>query len=126
MALIIVIEDNEMNSRLAARLLRKAGHEVLIAEEAESGLTMTLERHPDLVLIDMGLPDMDGQTVAAVLRQQDSFSQLPLIAFTAWPEDTAYEMARAYGLDGVISKPIDTRAFAGQVNAFLQGSGEKL
>jgi two-component system cell cycle response regulator DivK len=120
MALIVIIEDNPDNARLAARLLRAADHKVIVAEDGELGLTTVFETHPDLVLIDMGLPDIDGQTVSALMRQQDDLKRTPLIAFTAWPEDTAHSMAKAYGCDGVITKPINTRTFAEQVGAFLQ------
>lgn len=121
MAQIILIEDNEANARLAAKLLRVAGHEVIIAEDGEVGLTTVFENQPDLVLIDLGLPDIDGQTVIGLMRQQeDALKHTPLIAFTAWPEATAHEMARAYGCDGVITKPIDTRQFAQQIADFLQ------
>ncbi|MEO8610626.1 MAG: response regulator [Chloroflexota bacterium] len=119
MTQIVVIEDNPQNARMAEKLLKHAGHEVTLAEDGESGLTTVLEIMPDLVLIDLGLPDVDGQTVVAMMRQQSNLDQMPIIAFTAWPEATAAEMARAYGCDGVINKPIDTRQFASQVEAFL-------
>ncbi len=119
MTQIVVIEDNPQNARMAEKLLKHAGYEVTLAEDGESGLTAVLEIMPDLVLIDLGLPDVDGQTIVAMMRQQPNLDQMPIIAFTAWPEDTAAEMARAYGCDGVINKPIDTRQFAGQVKAFL-------
>jgi len=116
---IVVIEDNQPSARMAEKLLKHAGHEVTLAEDGESGLTTVLETLPDLVLIDLGLPDVDGQTVVALLRQQPALEHMPIIAFTAWPEDTAKQMALAYGCDGVINKPIDTRQFAAQVEAFL-------
>ncbi len=119
MSMIVIIEDNAQSSRLAARLLQRAGYEVLVADDGEMGLTTVLGSHPDLVLIDLGLPDIDGQTVVAMLRQQDTLKDIPMIAFTAWPEARAREMARAYGCDGVITKPIDTRAFAQQVGDFI-------
>lgn len=119
MALIVVIEDNEQNARMADKLLRNAGFKVMIATDGEMGLTTVFENHPDLVLIDLGLPDIDGQTVIGLLRQEASLNQMPIIAFTAWNPDTAQAMAEAYGCDGVIVKPIDTRAFAQQVRAFL-------
>lgn len=119
MAQIIIIEDNADNARLASKLLRHAGYDVVIAEDGEVGLTTVFETPPDLVLIDLGLPDIDGQTVIGLIRQQDNLKAIPLIAFTAWPEDTAYEMATAYGCDGVITKPIDTRTFAKQIQTFI-------
>jgi CheY-like chemotaxis protein len=119
MPLIVVIEDNPQNARMVVKLLRRAEYEVITAEDGETGLTAVFENKPDLVLIDLGLPDIDGQTVVALLRQQPDLMHIPIIAFTAWPEETAHSMASAYGCDGVIIKPIDTRAFANQVENFL-------
>jgi two-component system, cell cycle response regulator DivK len=119
MSHIIVIEDNAANARMAFKLLQHAGHEVVVAEDGEMGLTAAFTSQPDLVLVDLGLPDMDGQTVVAMLRQQPELAETPIIAFTAWPQETAFEMAQAYGCDGVITKPIDTRAFAAQIESYL-------
>lgn len=119
MSRIVVIEDNAQNARMAEKLLKHAGHEVTVAEDGEMGLTTVLELIPDLVLVDLGLPDVDGQTIVAMMRQQPDLLNMPIIAFTAWPENTAHEMARAYGCDGVITKPIDTRRFAQQVGNYL-------
>jgi two-component system, cell cycle response regulator DivK len=119
---IVLIEDNYQNARLAAKVLQRAGHEVLVAETGEEGLTTAFAENPDLILIDFGLPDIDGQTVVALLRQQAHLNATPIIAFTAWPEATAYEMMRAYGCDGVISKPIDTRNLAAQISGFLSST----
>lgn len=120
MRVIVVIEDNRDNARLVAKLLRPAGYQVLLAEDGETGLMTVFENQPDMVLVDLGLPDIDGQTVVGMIRQQAGLEHTQVIAFTAWPEHTAYQMAQAYGCDGVITKPIDTRAFPGQVKAFLQ------
>lgn len=119
MSLIVVIEDNPDSARLVSKLLRHAGYKVLLAENGEDGLTTVFETHPDLVLIDLGLPDIDGQTVIALIRQQESTMHTPIIAFTAWPEDTAHSMAQAYGCDGVITKPIDTRIFNEQIAGYI-------
>jgi two-component system cell cycle response regulator DivK len=119
MTRIVVIEDNQQNARMAEKLLKQAGYEITLAEDGESGMIAVMEIMPDLVLIDLGLPDVDGQTIVAMMRQQPELAQTPIIAFTAWPEETATAMARAYGCDGVINKPIDTRLFAKQVESFL-------
>ncbi len=120
MSLIVVIEDNAQSARMASKLLRRADYKVIVAEDGETGLTSVFESNPDLVLIDLGLPDIDGQTVIALIRQQEELTNLPIIAFTAWPQETAEGMAKAYGCDGVITKPIDTRAFADQITSFLE------
>lgn len=119
MSHILIIEDHPDNARLAEKLLTRAGHHVTIAEDGETGLQKVSEEHPELILIDLGLPDVDGQTIAALIRRNPQMKDVKLIAFTAWPEERARQMARAYGCNGVIIKPIDTRRFAAQVNAFL-------
>jgi two-component system cell cycle response regulator DivK len=125
MSLIVIIEDNAQSSRLAARLLERDGHEVVVADDGEMGLVTVLAHLPDLILIDLGLPDLDGQTVVAMMRQNSTLQHVPIIAFTAWPETTAREMVRAYGCDGVISKPIDTRQFAQQVSSFIRATTQE-
>ena len=125
MSLIVIIEDNEQSSRLAARLLQRDGHEILVADDGEMGLTTVLANLPDLILVDLGLPDLDGQTVVAMIRQHSALQHIPIIAFTAWPEATARAMVCAYGCDGVISKPIDTRQFAQQVSSFIRAATQE-
>lgn len=123
MSRIVVIEDNTQNARMVEKLLRNGGYEVILAEDGEMGLTAVFENKPDLVLIDLGLPDIDGQTVVGLLRQQPELEKMPIIAFTAWPEDTAHSMAEAYGCDGCITKPINTRTFAQQIGAYIHQQG---
>lgn len=125
MSTIIVIEDNRQNARLAQKILERADHKVLLAEDGESGLMLALETTPDLILADLGLPDMDGQTVVALLRQQAHLVDVPIIAFTAWPEATAEKMAQAYGCTGIITKPIKTRTFADDISTFLTATRTK-
>lgn len=122
MSRIVMIEDNPSNARLAEKLLKHAGHEVIVRDSGEEGLAAVIETVPDLVLMDLGLPDVDGQTIVALIHQRQELKGVRIVAFTAWPEDRAQQMAQAYGCQGVISKPIDTRRFADQVNTFLQPS----
>lgn len=119
MATIVVIEDNVQNARMAEKLLKRAGHEVTVAEDGEMGLTAVFENMPDLILIDLGLPDIDGQTVIGIIRQREALGGTPILAFTAWPPEEAQSMAERYGCDGVITKPINTRTFATQIEAYL-------
>ncbi|MFN8527021.1 MAG: response regulator [Anaerolineae bacterium] len=120
MSKIVIVEDNAQSARLAARLLRKAGHDVQTAEDGEIGLNTVLAQKPDLVLIDLGLPDIDGQTVIVLLREQPELQGMPIVAFTAYPFEIAQKMAKTYGCAGVISKPIDTHLFPGQVAEYLK------
>jgi DNA-binding response OmpR family regulator len=122
MAHIIVIEDNAQTARMVAKLLRIRGHTVDTFQTGEEGMLKIIDMTPNLILMDLGLPDIDGQTVIAILRQQCNLEATPVIAFTAWLPDIAHEMARAYGCNGVITKPIDTRTFAQQIEAFLRSS----
>jgi CheY-like chemotaxis protein len=119
MSRIVVIEDNETSARLVVKLLKVAGHTVESAEDGEIGLAKVMQTIPELVLVDLGLPDIDGQTIVGMMRQIPELEKLLIIAFTAWPEEQAMEMAKAYGCDGVITKPIDTRTFAKQVERLL-------
>lgn len=116
---ILLIEDNLDNARIIRRVLEKHAYTVLHAEDGETGIGMALAEQPDLILLDLGLPDVDGQTVAAWLKQNDTLRHIPLIVVTAWPSETARQMIAAYGCQGYIPKPINTRQFPAQVAAFL-------
>ena len=119
MSKIVAIEDNKHSARMVHKLLSRAGYTVILADDGETGLAAVFENRPDLILIDLGLPDIDGQTVIALIRQREEMKSIPIIAFTAWPEETARSMAKAYGCDGVITKPIKTREFVQQIAGFL-------
>jgi CheY-like chemotaxis protein len=125
MTLIVVIEDNVQNARMAEKLLKKAGHEIIVASDGETGMEKVFENQADLILVDLGLPDIDGQTLVALMRQQPNLTSVPIIAFTAWPEDSAHDMATRYGCDGVIVKPINTRDFAKQIENFMRKTTKK-
>jgi two-component system cell cycle response regulator DivK len=103
------------------RLLEVNNHQVIHAEDGESGLKLAVEQRPDLILVDLGLPDIDGQTLIALIKRVPELQNIPAVAVTAWPEDSAREMAEAYGCDGFISKPINTRSFPSQIAEFIPG-----
>ncbi len=104
------------------RVLEAHHHQVIHVSEGEAGLKTAIEEVPDIILIDLGLPDIDGQTLIAFMKRTPELKDVPLVAVTAWPEDTARQMAEAYGCDGFISKPINTRVFPDQVAAFITKS----
>jgi two-component system cell cycle response regulator DivK len=120
MKTILQIEDNHANRLLVERVFENIPEYRLIqAEDGESGVGLALEEKPDLILLDMGLPDIDGQTVVTLIRQIPELKDTAVVAITAWPEDKAEEMAARYGCDGVILKPIDIRTFPHQVAQYL-------
>ena len=119
---ILLVEDNEQNALLIKRVLEARKHEVIHVSEGESGLRTAVDELPDLILVDLGLPDIDGQTLVALIKRVPELTDTPMVAVTAWPEDTAREMATAYGCDGFISKPINVRTFPDQIDEFLTHS----
>ena len=119
MKTILIIEDYAHSARLVMKTLRPHGYRLLHASDGKSGLLMAVEEKPDLILLDLGLPDVEGQTLAALIKSIPDLAQVPLVAVTAWPPATARQMAKAYGCDGYISKPISPRIFPSQVAAYL-------
>ena len=121
MTKILLIEDTVDSVELVRRTLSSRGYEVIHAADAETGLEMALSQLPDLILLDLGLPDYDGQTLAGWLRAESVLDATPIIAFTAWPPETARKMVDSYGCNGYISKPIlKIREFISQVDSYLE------
>lgn len=111
MARILVIEDNADNMLLTAMLLESEGHTVLSAIDAEAGLAMARAERPDLILMDIQLPGMDGLAATAILKQDASTRSVPVLALTALAMKGDEERIRAAGCDGYISKPIGIQDF---------------
>lgn len=119
MARILVIEDNPANMKLASLLLRNAGHVVLSAIDAESGLAMAYAERPDLILMDIQLPGMDGLAATVLLKQNPVTAAVPVIAVTAMAMTSDREKTRAAGCDGYISKPLRYRELYACIDALL-------
>jgi two-component system cell cycle response regulator DivK len=117
---ILVIEDNPDSAELEKRVLAARGYEVLEAPDAETGLRLAVDQQPDAIVLDLGLPDADGQTLVGWMRRVPALAHTPIIACTAWPEETARKMVEAYGCDGYIRKPINVATFAEQIAAYLR------
>ncbi len=116
---VLVVDDNAEHLELVRRTLTARGYQVFLAADAETGLQLAIEQRPDLFVIDLGLPDIDGQTLIGQLRHMAMFVDTPIIACTAWPEETARSMVEMYGCDGYISKPIRTADFANRIASYL-------
>lgn len=109
MAKILVVEDNAANMKLAVFLLQSAGHSVLSAPDAEIGLTLARAEHPDLILMDIQLPGMDGLAATALLKQDEATRAIPVIALTALAMKGDETRIRAAGCAGYIAKPMGYR-----------------
>ena len=119
MAKILYIEDIEDNLTLVQKLITSRGHEFLWAKNAEMGLEMALETQPDLILLDLGLPDSDGQTLSVWLRGEPTLESVPIIVLTAWPEEVARHTVNAYGLNGYLCKPFSLTKLMELIDAVL-------
>ena len=108
---ILIVEDNALNMKLVRTLLELSGCDVLSAMDAEKGLQIAREHHPDLILMDIQLPGMDGLTATRILKKDPELCLVPVIALTSFAMQGDEEKALDAGCDGYIIKPIDTRGF---------------
>jgi CheY-like chemotaxis protein len=122
---ILVIEDNEMNMKLVKVLLQKGQFNILEAVDAESGIRLAQEQRPDLILMDVQLPGMDGLTATRIIKEDPVLEGVRVIALTSYAMEGDAKKALEVGCDGYITKPIDTRAFLDTIRKFLEGGWEK-
>lgn len=121
MASILVVEDNPANLKLAVMLLEKAGHAVSQAEDGEAGVRLARDIKPDLVLMDIQMPGIDGLEATRRLRADPATAHLRIVALTALAMQGDEERIRQAGCDGYIAKPYHYREFLDQVEAALGG-----
>jgi len=119
MATVLLVEDNETNMKLSLFLLESADHTVLTARNAEAGLALAREQHPQLILMDIQLPGMDGLEATARLKADIGTRDIPVIALTALAMKGDEERIRAAGCDGYIAKPLDYKEFLATIAAHL-------
>ena len=116
--LVLVVDDNEQNSKLVCDVLQFAGMRTLSAATALEGITLASEHRPDIVLMDIRLPDLDGIEAARRLREDERTRRIPLIAMSALRQEDAGVWLHTAGFDGYIEKPIDVRELPGQVRGY--------
>lgn len=116
---ILVIEDNEQNLYLMRFLLEKKGFTVIEATDGEKGVEMAKELKPNLILLDIQLPKMDGYAVARELRKNNELTETPIVAVTSYAMVGDRERVLAAGADGYIEKPIDPDKFVDQIKKHL-------
>ena len=116
---ILVIEDIPINMKLVRVLLTAAGHDVLGATDAEKGIGLARQRKPDLILMDVQLPGMDGLSATRAIKKDPELKGIPVVAITSFAMPGDEEKARDAGCTGYLTKPINTRTFLGQVAQYM-------
>jgi two-component system, cell cycle response regulator DivK len=118
---ILVVEDNERNLKLLRDVLEYAGYDVRVARTGEDGVTLAVKEPPDLVLMDLQLPGIDGMEALRQLRASPRTADIPVVAVTAQAMKQDRERVLQAGFDGYVEKPISVRAFPEQIRGFLSG-----
>jgi two-component system cell cycle response regulator DivK len=119
---ILIVEDNERNLKLVRDILQYNGYETIEARNAADGVALAAEHRPDLILMDIQLPDADGVTALSRLRADPRTASIAVVALTAFAMTDDRQRLLAAGFDGYLAKPIDVRAFPGEVLALLQST----
>ena len=126
MARILVVEDNAANMKLACLLLENVGHVVLTAVDAEIGLTVARAEKPDLILMDIQLPGMDGLAATRLLKADPATAHIPVIALTAMAMKEDQEKTRAAGCDEYIAKPLRYKELLAAIDKLLAEGAVRL
>ena len=116
---ILVVEDNETNRYLIGFMLEKSGYEVIEARDGAEGIALAVQEKPDLILMDIQLPDMDGLEATRRIRASEAESDIPIIALTSYAMPGDREKALAAGCNGYITKPIDVETFIAEIEKYL-------
>jgi two-component system cell cycle response regulator DivK len=116
---ILLVEDNEMNRDMLSRRLLRNNFEVVMAVNGQEGVDMAKSERPDLILMDMSLPVMDGWTATRTIKADDSTKAIPVIALTAHAMESDREQAMQAGCDDFDTKPIELPRLLGKINALL-------
>ena len=119
MAKILYIEDIQDNITFVEKVVRSRGHEFLFAKNAEAGLELAITTQPNLILLDLGLPDADGQTLSVWLRGNPTLAAIPIIVLTAWTEEVARQTVNAYNLNGYLCKPFSLKQLVEIIDSVL-------
>ncbi|MFL6664346.1 MAG: response regulator [Rhizobacter sp.] len=117
---ILVIEDSPVNMALTVAILENAGHAVLQADHAHSGMELARSEQPDLILMDIQLPDLDGLAATRMLKSDPRTARVPVIALTAFAMKGDEDDTRAAGCDGYITKPVRYREFLAELDRVMR------
>jgi two-component system cell cycle response regulator DivK len=123
---ILIVEDNEDSRELVVKVLRNKGYETVEAVDGEDALEKAVAERPDLILLDISLPKLDGYEVAKRLKNLEEFQETPIVAFTAHAMKGDREKVIVAGFEGYISKPVNIRELPDQVRSFIRGKRESI
>lgn len=119
---VLLVEDNEMNRDMLSRRLQRKGFDVIVAEDGRRGIAAARNERPDLVLMDMSLPEVDGWEATRILKDDEETRYIPVIALTAHAMETDREKALEAGCDDYDTKPVDFNRLLDKIQAQLQVS----
>jgi CheY-like chemotaxis protein len=119
MALVLVVEDQDENLDLMVYLLTAFGHETLVARDGAEGVAVAAQARPDLVVMDLQMPVMDGYEAATRLKADPGLAQIPVVAVTAYAMVGDQERILQRGFDGYLTKPIDPESFVSELERHL-------
>jgi CheY-like chemotaxis protein len=116
---VLVIEDNEMDMKLFRALIEISEYSILEAKDAESGIEMALKHCPNLILMDLRLPGLDGFKASRLMKEHEALVNIPIILITSYAADGDEQLAKEAGCSAFINKPLDTRSFLRTMAEFL-------
>ena len=119
MAKILIVEDNELNRDMLSRRLMRKGFEVVMAEDGQKGVDMSISENPDLILMDLSLPVMDGWEATSIIKNSEETKKIPIIVLTAHAMAGDREKALEAGADEYDTKPIEFKRLLGKIKDFL-------
>ena len=123
--LVLIVDDNEKNAKLARDVLRFAGFRTIEAGSGGAGFVLAVEQLPDVILMDIRLPDMEGTVVLRNLKDEPRTAQIPVVALTSFAMKGDRESFLEAGFDGYLEKPISVKVFPDQVRGYLDGRVEE-
>ena len=126
MAKILLVEDNEMNRDMLSRRLIRRSYEIALALDGKQGVDMALSESPDLILLDMSLPVLNGWDAARILKADPATQKIPIIALTAHAMGGDREKALEAGCDDYETKPVEFKRLLDKINSFLEGTDQTL
>ena len=122
---ILVVEDNEINMYLSCRILKSSGYKVIEARSGEEGVELAIKEKPDLIIMDIQLPGIDGLETTKRIRESEADGEIPIIALTSYAMAGDRKKALKAGCTGYIEKPINPETFMGEIKKFLEAKDEK-